>query len=147
MAAVCLDASFVLLWFLKDAKSASAEDLLRSWRGAGADLVGPRMLALEVPSVLRQAVHRGKLTADEGDQALNIFLRMGIRIREPRDIVPRAWRLGKTLNAPRLYDMYYVALAESENCELWSADRRLVNLAGRHLSFVRWVGEPPTSDP
>jgi predicted nucleic acid-binding protein len=103
--------------------------------------VAPQLLTAEVPSVLRQAVHRRRISADEGDEAFGSFLGMGIRIRQPVRLMQRAWELGKVLDAPRLYDMCYVALAEMEQCELWTADRRLANLASRRTQFVRWVGE------
>lgn len=149
MQAVCLDASLVLLSFLRDPASLTADALFQSWQDADVELIGPRMLTLEVPSALRQAVHRGRLTPDEGEGALDAFLRMRIRVREPKDLVQRAWRLGKLLNAPRLYDMYYLALAEREACELWTADKRLANLATVHLPIVKWIGasdEGPSSD-
>jgi predicted nucleic acid-binding protein len=139
--AVCLDASAVLLSFLREPASVAADALFESWRESNVELIGPHMLALEVPSALRQAVHRGKITSTEGDQSLEVFLRMPIRIREPRDIVQRAWNIGKGLDSPRLYDMYYLALAENEKCELWTADRRLVNLANPRYHFVKWVGQ------
>ena len=145
MPSLCLDASLVLLWFLREELSAAADSLLDEWRNAGARFIAPALLMAEVPSALRQAVHRGRMTLEEGDDALDAFLQMNIVIREPDGLLRRAWQFGKELNASRLYDMLYLAAADLEKCELWSADRRLVNLAARRLSFVRWVGasSPP----
>ena len=109
MPPVCLDASLVLLWFLREPLSTRADALLQEWRTNGVEFIAPSLLMLEVPSVLRQAVHRGRVTTAEGDETLHAFLEMDIRIREPSDLLNRTWELGKTLNAPRLYDMYYLA--------------------------------------
>ena len=141
MPPVCLDASLVLLWFLREPLSTRADALLQEWRTDGVEFIAPSLLMLEVPSVLRQAVHRGRVTTAEGDETLHAFLEMDIRIREPSDLLNRTWELGKTLNAPRLYDMYYLALAEIEACELWTADQRFVNLVAPHSALVRLVGE------
>ena len=45
------------------------------------------------------------------------------------------------MNAPRLYDAFYVALADIEGCELWTADRRLTNLVQPRFPQVHWLGE------
>lgn len=37
--------------------------------------------------------------------------------------------------------MHYAALAESQRCPLYTADRRLVNALGARLPRVHWVGE------
>ena len=141
MPPVCLDASLVLLWFLREPLSTRADALLQEWRTNDVEFIAPSLLMVEVPSVLRQAVHRGRVTTAEGDETLHAFLEIDIRIREPAGLLNRTWELGKTLNAPRLYDMYYLALAEIEACELWTADQRFVNLVAPHSSLVRLVGE------
>jgi len=141
MVAVCVDASLVLAWLLPEQLSGAAFILKELWDEEGAELIAPPLVQMEVPSGLRQAVYRGRITLDEGDEALKAFLEMDIRIRQPDGLLGRAWELGKTVNAPRLYDLYYLALAEMERCELWTADRRLVNLAGSRSAAVKWIGD------
>jgi predicted nucleic acid-binding protein len=141
MPAVCLDASMVLLWLLEEDLSAKADARLNEWRDAGTEFVSHHLLSAEVPSVLRQAVHGGRISVEEGDEAFESFVAMDIRTRQPDRLVRRAWELGKALNASKLYDMCYLALAELEQCELWTADRRLANLAGQRTQLVHWVGE------
>jgi predicted nucleic acid-binding protein len=141
VARVCLDASFVLLWYLPEDLSAKADALLTDWRETGGEFIAPSLLLAEVPSVLRQAVHSGKISPREGDESFAALRDWRVRIHEPDRFLDRAWEFGKALNAPRLYDMHYVALAEMEGCDLWTADRRLANLAAPRAPFVRWVGD------
>ena len=141
MATVCVDASLVLAWLLPEELTAAAYAAKDMLERKGTELIAPSMLALEVPSVLRQSVHRGRVSAKYGDEAFASFQLMDIRVSHPRPLVERAWALGKTLNVGRLYDMYYLALAEIESCELWTADRRLANLAEQHPVAVRWIGD------
>jgi predicted nucleic acid-binding protein len=99
------------------------------------------MLTFEAPSVIRQSVHRERISESEGDEALQAFLDFNIEILQPAPLVYEAWSIGKALDAPRLYDMYYVALSSLVSCEMWTADERLFNLARTRLSFVRWLGD------
>ncbi|MEX0800679.1 MAG: type II toxin-antitoxin system VapC family toxin [Dehalococcoidia bacterium] len=136
-----MDASFLLLSFLREEISEQADRLLGQWRAAGISLVAPPMVMMEVPSVLRQAVHRGRISVDRADAAFETFDALDLSVLEPPGLLRRAWEMGKDLNAPRLYDMFYVALADLEGCELWTADRRLANLAQPRFPHVRWLGE------
>jgi predicted nucleic acid-binding protein len=54
----------------------------------------------------------------------------------------RALRWADRLGHAKAYDAHYLALAEQEGLELWTADRRLSNgaqQAGAHC--VHWIGE------
>ena len=143
MACVCLDASLVVLWFLRQELTPKADAVLEEWRTADIEFIAPPLLMAEVPSVLRQAVYRGRITLEEGDAAVTDFMDVGIRVVDPPGLLKRAWDLGKTLSAPRLYDMFYVALADLERCELWTADRHLVNLVKERWPLARWLGDYP----
>jgi predicted nucleic acid-binding protein len=67
--------------------------------------------------------------------ALAAFRKIGVRLILP-DEQQDQLALGWTLRLKRVaaYDSYYLALAESRACELWTADRRLFNAAN-----VPWV--------
>lgn len=143
MAEVCVDASLVVAWLLPEEFSDEAFMLKERWAGEGVELVAPVMLASEVPSTLRQAVYGGRILAAEGDEAFAAFLDLPIRIIQPKNLLLRAWEIGKSVNAPRLYDAFYVALADIEGCELWTADRRLTNLVQPRFPQVHWLGATP----
>jgi predicted nucleic acid-binding protein len=131
----------VLLSLLREDLSAGADELFELWREDSVRMIAPRLLFAEVPSGLRYAIHRRRIAQSDGNVALQDFLAAGIEPREPHDLVNRAWEIGKVLKSPRLYDVFYIALAGMEECELWTADRRLANLAGPRYPFVRWVGD------
>jgi predicted nucleic acid-binding protein len=141
LAEVCVDASLVIAWFLPEEFSDQAFALKDRWAGEDVELIAPVMLASEVPSALRQAVYRHRIVAGEGDEAFAAFLEMPIRILQPDNLLSRAWEIGKAVNAPRLYDAFYVALADIQDCELWTADRRLANLVQPTFPQVHWLGE------
>ncbi len=142
MAKVCVDASLVIAWLLPEELSDKAFALKARWDGQGVEFIAPALLASEVPSALRQAVHRRRIPIDEADEAFAAFLQMPISIIQPDDLLSRTWEIGKAVNAPRLYDAYYVGLSDIEDCELWTADRRLANLVQLRFPQVHWLGEP-----
>ncbi len=41
---------------------------------------------------------------------------------------------------PATYEAHYLALAEREACDYWTADERLCNGVKGELSWVRWLG-------
>ena len=54
----------------------------------------------------------------------------------------RTWYWADRLNHSKTYDAQYVALAELERAEFWTADRRLANGARQvGAGWVHWIGE------
>jgi len=99
------------------------------------------MLYAEVSSVLREKVYHGLITPEDGQEAFELFCALDIAPSRRDDLHLRMWDLGRRVNARKLYDLQYVALAELERCELWTADQKLVNLVSPRCPWVRWVGE------
>ena len=139
---ICVDASLVLALLLKDEDlSTPAETLFVAWQKAQELLVAPSLLMFEVLSGLRLAVYTNRIRAEDGDALFSAFQQLGIQLRVRSDLPDRMWEIGKRLNPPRLYDASYLALGEVEECEVWTADRRLLNLVGARMPRLRWVGQ------
>jgi len=58
----------------------------------------------------------------------------------------RALELAHRFGQPASYDAHYLALAERERCDVWTADERLWNAVREELPWVHWVGayRPPS---
>ena len=143
MAVICVDASFVLKLLIDEPNAAYALDMWQRWTDDRATIVGPPLLLAEVTSVLRNSVYRGTISAESGRQAFDLFCGLGIVIRDVPDLHHRAWAAAIRFNRPRTYDAFYIALAELEGCDLWTADRRMVN--SFRLPNVRLLDEAPTA--
>jgi len=141
VAEICVDASLVLSWLFVEEHSDRAYAARDTWMRQADRLIAPPMLTFEAPSVIRQAVYNNRVTQEEGDETLQAFLDLTIDILQPAPLVYEAWSIARSLNAPRLYNMYYVALAGLTGCEFWTADRRLANLARSRFPFIRWIGD------
>lgn len=108
----------------------------------GYALVAPTLWSYEITSTVCKAIHFAYLTEEEGWRALNQLAALGVTLRPP-DAIDNHNAVQWTLRLKRAaaYDSYYLALAERLNCELWTADQRLVNVAAQ--TWVRGVGDTP----
>lgn len=140
---VCVDASLGLLLLLLDPLSERAGDLWQSWGDSKVDIVTAPLFFAEVTSVLREKVHFGRISPDDGQDAFDTFHELTVRSVQPPDLQRVAWRLAREYNRPRAYDAQYLAVAAILGCELWTADRRLVNAVP--APCVKWVGSYASS--
>ena len=138
---VCVDASVAVAWLSYEQHTASANALRREWRDKGVQMVGPPLFHAEVISTLRQHVYFKRILPEEGEEAFSIYLDIPIRIIDKQEVYRKAWELAKEFDLPRTYDMQYLAVAELEDCEFWTSDKRLANSLQGKVKRIRWVGE------
>jgi predicted nucleic acid-binding protein len=139
-ALICVDASLTLKLVLAEPDSPAARSLWADWEERDMAVVSPSLWAYEVTSVIRNKVHRGKITSHEGERAFAIIHKLGVRLIVPPDLHERAWEMAKELNRPAAYDAHYLALAQTLDCEFWTADGRLYNAVRDQLPWVRCLG-------
>ena len=72
------------------------------------------------------------------------LMSLGIVFLGPPNIHGRALELATQLNQTAAYDSHYLALAETLNCALWTADARFYRAAPRHSGAGR---NPETPSP
>lgn len=134
---IVVDASFLLKLFLKEPDSQEVRTLWQGWAQSGKVIVAPPLLWPETLSVLRRSVHRGILSEGDGDRAASALEKLEIDVREPPGFYRAAWRLAQRFDRPTVYNCCYLALAEMAGCDLWTADRRLLNVVSPLLAWVR----------
>jgi predicted nucleic acid-binding protein len=96
-------------------------------RLSGEDLSAPEIIYLEVISAWRGALRSGQLKEPRADQALVDLAELPLSRAPHEPLIPRVWELRNNLTP---YDAAYVALAESINAALVTADRRLAKAPG-----------------
>ena len=148
MGLVVLDASIVVPLVVSHPLTPVAENCLRYWKQEYYRLTAPCFMPVEVASVLRQAVYSGKMESRQALEALEIVMSLGIELVMPGfETLQASLRWAERLGQSKAYDAQYVALAESLNAELWSADRRLVNaLQALGAIWAHWIGEMSSRD-
>lgn len=136
---VCVDASVLIHWLVPQQSDPRVYELVDGWIEDGVELIGPALLLSEVISVLRHQAHKGTLDAADAERLVWLFLRLGIRRIDNFTLYQRAFELATRFGHARAYDAHYLAAAEQEGCELWTADRPLHESVRRELRWVKHV--------
>src|ERR1700752_4625821 len=84
----------------------------------------PHLIDSEIASGLRRQVQRNRLSAADGWNALRTWRRLGVTRYPVYSLFERVWEIRENFSA---YDASYVALAETLDCALVTADTRLSN--------------------
>src|SRR6266436_2974693 len=147
---VVVDTSVVLKWVLNESDSSKALALLSGWINKEVTILAPALLAYEAANTLYQHVRSGKITVDAAKQSLTDVILKGLTFDFSSDLVlsMRAIELAGQCNLPATYDSHYLALADRDDCDLWTADTRMWRAVRGKLPWVRWLDEyiPADSD-
>ena len=137
---VVVDASLALKWIVDEEDSDKANALLEAWDDAATRPTAPGFLPTEVTNALHRRVVAGTLAIEE---AVVLIERMSSRVelQEAPGIHGRALELASELGQGAAYDCHYLALAESLECELWTADERFHRAASPAFPFVHALSE------
>lgn len=124
------DSNIVVALVITLPYSEAAIHKIQQWQQQKAELVVPTLWSYEVVSTLRKAVASGRTSVDTATANLQDILSMPIlQIPPSQALHQRALDWAALLNQVVAYDAAYLALAESEGAEFWTADRRLANAA------------------
>jgi predicted nucleic acid-binding protein len=132
---ICLDAS-LLVDLMIPTTATRVVRLWREWLNHEIEFLAPTLVFSEVASALRRLRSQGEITPDEALAGYDAFLNLGFSPVSDKELARRAWELADLLGLRRPYDMFYVALAEREGCELWTTDKALRETTSR---AARWV--------
>jgi predicted nucleic acid-binding protein len=113
---IVIDASAALAGLLNDGH---ARSLLATER-----LHTPHLIDSEVASGLRRQVQRNQLSESDGWNALSAWRRLAVTRYPVHGLFERIWEVRDNMSA---YDAAYVALAETLDCALVTADTPLGN--------------------
>jgi len=103
----------------------------------------PALWVYETTSAISKAVHFDQLTESEGRQALEQVDALGMQIFvSDIDQNRSAFDWTRRLKRASAYDSFYLALAQTLDCNFWTADKRLFNaLKDSRLEWAHWVEE------
>jgi predicted nucleic acid-binding protein len=140
---VVVDASLALKWVLSEADSNTAIALLQRWNTANMEIIAPALFTYEATNILYRQVVTHKLSYEEVKKLLTKLLSIGILLNfaQHREISIRAMELSHRFGLHAAYDAHYLALAEHEKCEYWTADSRLCNAVRDKLPWVHQLSE------
>lgn len=114
---------------------------MENWRLRHCRLLAPAVFAYEATNAIAKRVKRAQLTLEAAKQRLAALLENGPALEQDPGINLRALEIMERFALPSAYDAHYLALAETRQCECWTADERLWNTVKKELSWVHWIGQ------
>ncbi len=136
---VVVDASVVLKWQLDDEEYIPQATALRNdfYALSVIKAIAPHLLIYEVINGILTATRRKRLDSDKALDAMDNLIKLGVELKEVE--AKRVLELALEHNLCA-YDAAYLALAESEGCELWTGDRPFYQAVRGESPGVNWIG-------
>jgi predicted nucleic acid-binding protein len=113
-----VDASVAAKWLVPEPESAAADTLL------DAELLAPDLLYAEVANILWKKQTRGEVEPAVVNAGVRWLLQVPLQVHDGAALFADAVSLSQRLQHPA-YDCFYLALAQSAEAPLVTADRRL----------------------
>jgi predicted nucleic acid-binding protein len=144
---VVVDTSVVVKWIVTVSDSDVARALLAEWTSKSVIIRAPALLAYEAVNSFYKYIRAGQMPFEDADSGLRKVIFPLVTLDHPKDasFSLRTIELASQFNLPATYDAHYLALAEREGCELWTADTRMWKAVHTTLPWVHTLSGYSTS--
>jgi len=122
-----LDACVAISMLVPEDDSPAALALREDYRNKLHDLIAPDSLPIEVAHALTRAERQGKIKAGRADVLFADLLDPCPPLYPYFDYIDRAMQLSSKLRIG-VFDCVYVALAEEQECQVVTSDKRFLEL-------------------
>ena len=122
-----LDSSIGVKWVLPEADSAKALELRDDIRNKVHEVIAPDMFPIEAAHALTKAQRQGRIAQPDAYALWVQIMKDAPPLLPSLPLMPRAFALS-TQNRIGIYDCLYISLSEQEQCQVVSADTKLVML-------------------
>ena len=138
---VVVDTSLAVKWIVNEHDSDQADELARRWASNGVRLVAPSVLAAELTNAIHRRINDEDLTLEEGASAVEDLLNFELTLLDSAHLMRRTLELANRLGQGAVYDSHYLALAESLDCEFWTADSKFYQAAHGFSDNLRLLSD------
>lgn len=138
-----IDANVAAKWLFKEPLRQEAKRFLNT----SLDRLSPDLILLECANAIRRKILLKQITQQEGDISFELLKewKQGlIRLTPPPDYLERAYELSKALQQHPMPDCIYLALAEQEDVQMVTADRKFYDLVKKspYHNLIAWIEDP-----
>jgi predicted nucleic acid-binding protein len=130
-----IDASIAEAWYILGPNTMKALQLRLEFHRGGHELLAPDVFPAEAAEMLVKAELKGLLPTGSTSRHLNTLEITGVSLHPSFPLLARASEITIT-GRLQLFPSLYVALAEREQCQLLTADQKLLRNTRRHFQFV-----------
>ncbi|NGZ99261.1 MAG: PIN domain nuclease [Nitrospira sp. WS110] len=140
MSGYVVDASVAIKWFIPEIHFEAAMQA----KSLRQQLHVPAFLTLELGNVVAKKIRRDELTRADGETVLKELRNLPLQRHADERLFPAAYTLALDTRQS-LYDCLYLALAETINGRLITADRKFYNalFGGSYGRRLIWVEDLP----
>ena len=122
-----LDSSVAFKTVVQENDSDKAIRLIEDFRKGIEELIAPDIFPVEIGHALTKAERQGRISTADGFKLWTQVMNDSPQLFASLPLMPRAYAISSQ-NRIGIYDALLLSLAEQEQCEVISADNRLVNL-------------------
>jgi predicted nucleic acid-binding protein len=137
-----LDSSVGIKCLLRESESDKAIRVRDDFIGGLHLLLSPDVYPVEVAQAITRAERQLRITPAEGTSHFKTMLSIMPILHTYLPLLPRAYEISSQTRQG-VYDCRYVALAERENCELLTADQKLINDLQPLFPFITSLASLP----
>lgn len=133
----CIDTSIWIPYLVPEPLQPQARNLIVPLLTSNLRLVAPAFAWTEVGSVLRKKVRLGAITMAQAMGFYDDFCQMPIDYIDSDAMRVRTWAIVEQFALATLDDAAFLAVAELESAEFWTADRSLLNTLVPRPAYVQ----------
>ena len=137
-----LDASVAACWVLRNPLQARALKLRADHQHNIHELIAPSHFPGEIASALTKAERQKLIPVGNARRLIQDILNTPPVLYSIDSLFYRAVEISSQTRTG-FYDCLYIALAEQENCELVTADDKLINALQKQFSFILSLASLP----
>jgi len=105
-----------------------------------ASVAAPTLFPYEIISAINVAINRKRINESVGYTAIKYITSLGIGLRSFNDLIETTFQMARQYGLST-YDCAYMALAEKENCNLITGDKKFFNAIRKHFSWVKFISD------
>ena len=137
---ICLDASIVAKWAFPEELQHEALELRSAHDAVQVGFVAPEHFSVERVSTVRHKLAQGGVDFEAALRALRLLCKIEVTLVSMDAVAERTLAIAHQLGES-CWDAAYIAVAETEDCDFWTADKDLARKAKPHFPFVKLLGE------
>jgi predicted nucleic acid-binding protein len=141
--AVVVDSSTAIFLVLDNPLFEKAKACWTRWIQENRRVLAPHLWRYEVTTAIHKSSMRHEIEEQDALNALDKLLAIKIEFyEEDKDLCREAFLWASRLGQLATYDGFYLALAERNEADFWTANERLANRARQlGVQWVHWIGE------
>jgi predicted nucleic acid-binding protein len=130
-----IDPSIAAKWYVPDADMVKALNLRFGFHQGVHELLAPDTFPADIADVLVKAEQKGNILPKEAIRHVDDLQVVSVRLHPSFPLLARSVDLALSTHVT-LHASLYIALAEQENCQLLTADQKLIRKVRKKFSFV-----------